>query len=273
VIQLSDLSHEEFLRWARDTGFAELAALMLWRWDPRDCADAFPESANFYWDKAQTTLYGLQAGDDQARFIQRLRANAGIDAGPAYATETLARLHARVERWLAISLPLWRHESELAALRSLPFHCHIHKYDPARQIGAGYDDGSWTSISDIGERFNGEVLTREQYEAVETAHVDTVLAMCRESGITTLEPIASCDERCEGSIGVEAFAGRLRRILREEDGSSLWRDPQLRFYVAVGFDYHLYAGSHVTCPEAVELGRRRGLHPEVGAPSPWLDAD
>jgi hypothetical protein len=48
------------------------------------------------------------------------------------------------------------------------------------------------------------------------------------------------------------------------------RDPQLRFYVTVGYDYHVHAGSHVPCPQAVELARDRGLHPVTGTVSPWL---
>ena len=74
---LSELSDEEFLRWARETGFGELAELMLWRWDPRECADEFPSSSDRYEGRAQTVLYGLRAGDDASRFAQRLRTNEG----------------------------------------------------------------------------------------------------------------------------------------------------------------------------------------------------
>lgn len=270
---ISDLAHEDFLRWARETGFAELEALMLWRWDPDRRADDFPDSGDHYRGAAQSSLYGLQAGDDELAFATRLRANTHDDAGPEYSDEALASLYERVQRWLAISIPRWDYESAMAALRALPFHCHIHKYRPGPD-SPGYDDGSWTSISQIGETFNGEVLSREHYEAVESAHIDTVLEMCRESGVTALEPLLHPDEERAGeSVSLEEIRGRLRRLLREEDDAHLWRDADLSFYVVVGYDYHLYAGSRVECSAAVDLARSRGLHPEVGTPAPWLYTD
>jgi len=216
-------------------------------------------------------LHGLRAGDDVDRFTARVRANERAIADPAFLdADTLQRLHARIQRWLALSLPLWRYNATLAALQALQFHCHISKYDPARSRQGYYDDGSWTSVSDIGKRFNGEVPTREQYERVEAAHIDTVREMCRESGITTLEPMPELfAEATQEALDVDAFAAQLRRMLRENDRHLLWRDPQLRFYVSVGYDYHVYAGSHVPCPRAVELAHHRRLFPEVVTHSPW----
>jgi hypothetical protein len=51
------------------------------------------------------------------------------------------------------SIALRRDNSDLATLRSLPFHYHVIKYDAARSMGH-YDDGSWTSTSDIGDSLN-----------------------------------------------------------------------------------------------------------------------
>jgi hypothetical protein len=274
MLGLSDMSHDEFLRWAREAGFVELAELLLWRWDPSDRAGKFPDSAGAYSGKAETMLYGLRAGDDRDGFVQRVRANRGPGDDPASMDDdTLRSLHASIQRWLALSLPRWREQSELATLRALPFHCHVIKYDQAR-AQAGYDDGSWTSISDIGNVFNGELLTREHYERVEAAHVDTVLAMCRESGIFELEPMPwRSDQQTHQAIRVDAFAPQLRGLLREQDDRAVWRDPQLRFYVVVGYDYHVYAGSHVDCPGAIELAQRQGLRLEVNGPSPWLSPD
>src|SRR4051794_27479950 len=75
MLALSDLSHDLFLRWAREAGVVELSALLLWRWDAEGQADAFPDSADAYCGSAQTILYGLRAGDDVDRFLERVRAN------------------------------------------------------------------------------------------------------------------------------------------------------------------------------------------------------
>lgn len=64
-------------------------------------------------------------------------------------------------------MALWHVEAERAALAALPFHWHLSKYDPAKSISGHYDDGTWTSISDIGASFNGVEPTREAYLVAE----------------------------------------------------------------------------------------------------------
>jgi hypothetical protein len=63
----------------------------------------FPESASEYDGLAQTVLHGLRAGDDLDRFTARVRANEQAIADPAFLdTDTLQRLHTRIQRWLAL---------------------------------------------------------------------------------------------------------------------------------------------------------------------------
>ena len=168
--------------------------------------------------------------------------------------------------------PDWMRERRLAPvmsrLRSLPFHCHLIKYDPVQAISGGYDDGSWTAMSDIGQVFDGTVLTMDSYLSVEQAHLDVVRMMAVESRATRfyveVDPMSP--------LTLDGLLEQVRSALREEERSGYWWNSQeLDFYVIIGDDYHLYVGSHVVCVQGVNLALDAGLHPRVDeGPSPYL---
>ena len=54
-----------------------------------------------------------------------------------------------------------------ASARSLPFWWRVTRYDPARRDERGaYRDDTWTSISDVGNVFDNQELTIEEYKIV-----------------------------------------------------------------------------------------------------------
>ena len=262
---------ERFLAWAQETGFAELAEILLWRWDIDGIAADFPVDRAGYLGTAETTLYGLRAGDDDAAFKLRMRANTAHEADhPALADGVLDPLHAFVVAWAPRSFAEWARRTTLARLRTLPFHYHVVKYDPARSKAGFDDDGTWTSIADIGRTFDGVTLTREEYERVEAAHVTTILAMLDAADVDTLVPVIGAGEPVPRS----AFERILVALLREGDLPPLYADADGRGYVAVGYDYHAYAGTDVDCAGIVEASRRLGLHVrDDDPPSPYLYDD
>jgi hypothetical protein len=155
----------------------------------------------------------------------------------------------------------------MSRLRSLPFHCHLIKYDPERSR-RGYDDGSWTAMSDIGSAFEGSVLTMDEYLAVEQAHLDALRMMAVESGASTFTVGLNRGQ----TLSLDELLVQVRSALREEPQSGYWWNSQsLDFYVFVGYDYHLYVGSHLACGRGVDLALRSGLHPRLDeGPSPYL---
>jgi hypothetical protein len=158
----------------------------------------------------------------------------------------------------------------LAALRDLPFHVRLIKYDPARALGQGYDDGSRTSISDIGREVGGRVLTADEYARVEQAHLDALREMATEAGVERL----TLRHLTDASRPLDESLEEVRSALREELDAGLWSDDDESFYIVVGFDYHVYCGSRRECPCGLAIARARGLHPRVDdGPSPWLDDD
>ena len=67
------------------------------------------------------------------------------------------------------------------------FEYRVTKYDPAfRNAQGAYSGDDWTSISDIGKTFAGEILTRDEYQRVEDAYITVALAFIREAGIPML---------------------------------------------------------------------------------------
>ena len=79
--------------------------------------------------------------------------------------------------------------------------------------------------SDIGESFNAPVLAEEDYLKVEQAHLDAINTMAE-------------------------VLQEVRGALRETgDEDFWWTSDQLNFYVIVGWDYHVYVGKPVPCPE------------------------
>lgn len=285
---LLSLTDEEYTRWANDTGVGDLDRLLVLTWDPDNYAPEYPDLLVAYGSLAQSILHGFRVRNDLAGFIVRVRENVGLNSFSseplrsrprlilhrrlALSTRRLERLYETVEAWTTNSVNAWLFHVEDVAFRALPFHAEVLKYDPVHSIDGHADDGTWTDISDIGSTFREGVLTRAEYERVEAAHVSTILAMLDESGITELQPTARAiaDGAPASPIRAEEFGAELRAMLRGNFRSAAWRDPTLRFYVEVGYDYHLDAGSHRSCPEAMKLSRELGLHPrehsEIGRP-------
>ena len=64
------------------------------------------------------------------------------------------------------------------------FEYRITKYDPAQRDPDGaYRRDEWTSFSDIGKSFGGQMLTEENYAKTEQAYLMTVANFCAEARI------------------------------------------------------------------------------------------
>jgi hypothetical protein len=64
----------------------------------------------------------------------------------------------------------------------------VTRYDPARRDERGaYRGEKWTSISDVGKVFEGNKLTIDEYERVETSYVDAFIAFAEDSDVDRLQ--------------------------------------------------------------------------------------
>lgn len=153
----------------------------------------------------------------------------------------------------------------------------ISKFDPAESETERRDD--WTSISDVGRRFGGAVLSRSAYEAVESKYVEVLRLGLAEAEISNLHvtdlvrsSIAPSDGRglTDGTtVGAREALAICRAQLRGEVSCHLFADSD--FTVEVGFDLYLYVASPVPLPAMVERATRLGLFVEADVPPPYLN--
>lgn len=147
------------------------------------------------------------------------------------------------------------------------FEFRVTKYDPKHRDHRGaYTRDDWISVCQIGQTFNGVVLTQQEYQRVEDAYACVALAFLHEAGVLSLAVVGLENQESiplpftEGSLLDEAEVGRVvRRLLRAE----FWcRLEGAGSFVHVGYDYYMYVRVPVACPGAVTLARQLGLFPQ-----------
>lgn len=155
-------------------------------------------------------------------------------------------------------------------------HKHeIVKFSPAFYNEDGvYCKDEWTSVSDIGKCFNGDVLTKEEYFAVESNYVDAVCEILQVTGTDsqTIEYIEKDDEWIEKqmenskipeqdlpllpvakslregqTIGLMEFRDAMRLCLREYI-YAVFTNRARNLKIEFGYDYYMY----VDCPLSKE---------------------
>jgi hypothetical protein len=160
--------------------------------------------------------------------------------------------------------------------RDLPFWWRVTRYHPARRDERGaYRGQAWTSISDVGQVFDGCELTVAEYERVEGAYLDAFVAFAEESDVERLQ-VRSLERGAgleEGAtVSLPDAMDIVRRMLREEVTCKL-EAPRDDFALHIGFDLYMYVGSARRCDGAVERARNLGLYVDEDWPSPQLPDD
>ena len=140
----------------------------------------------------------------------------------------------------------------------------ITKYDPQFRDAAGvYTRDEWTSYSDIGKN-----VSREEYEKIESAYIETAVRFLKEQGIVELKVtnLENHEERAlpaslsdGSSIETESLAPIFRGILREE----FWAKLEAKAaFVHFGWDYYMYIGVPDVPMHAADYAARSGLFVE-----------
>jgi hypothetical protein len=151
----------------------------------------------------------------------------------------------------------------------------ITKYDPDRRDEHGaYPDDDWTAFSDIGREFGGVMLTREEYDRVETAYLDAVQIFAEAAGISEFCVVGlelhgkPALELQEGQrLGLPDALEVVRGLLRE---AGFWcRLEADDGFVHVGWDYYMYLGATTDVSGIVPAVKALGLHIESDWPSPY----
>lgn len=149
----------------------------------------------------------------------------------------------------------------------------ITKFDPVgRDASGAYTRDDWTSVTDVGSVFGGEILARSEYDRIETLYSDAVTCFANAANVAFLE-IAEADGRASNEgfpTGARVAVGNLdtviRRVLREEMWCKLV-SPEM--CVHFGFDLYMYVGLRRALSSAVQCVGESGLFIEHGIQSPY----
>lgn len=156
------------------------------------------------------------------------------------------------------------------------FEYRVTKYDPAMRDGQGaYERNEWTSFGDIGRSFDGNALSEQEYLRVEEAYIAAALAFLKESRISSLHVLGlenhleAVNELSDGDeISLEQFRRAAAGVLREK----FWcRFEASDAFVHFGYDYYMYVGVPLPCPDAQRLAVAHGLFVEPFH-SPYAEA-
>ena len=138
----------------------------------------------------------------------------------------------------------------------------ITKYDPLKRDlnGAYLDHEEWTSFSEIGKK-----LTKEDYEKVKTAYIQSALDLVsgtveKELIVDGLEDYKNISGLTEGdTIKGKEIEGTLRSILRDEYWCLLKSESA---FVHIGYDYYMYVGVIEVNKSTLKNIENRGLYVE-----------
>jgi hypothetical protein len=151
----------------------------------------------------------------------------------------------------------------------------VTKYDPAlRDERGAFVGDDWTSVSDVGATFNGELLTLQHYLEVEARHLQVIAAFLAEAGVD-----AACVRVPEVYAGARWWPSEgqrlsrletvdvVREMLRERGFCRL--EAPGAVYIHVGYDYYVYIGGDVPSERSTELARQIGLFVDEQFTSPY----
>jgi hypothetical protein len=157
-----------------------------------------------------------------------------------------------------------------------PVHCYrVSRYQPGIPHTA---TSTWTSMSDIESHFDDGVLTRQEYERVESLYVEAVRAFAEAAQVgelyvsdVLLGPAASpaANQVRDGAkIRLDEALDILRLELREEISCRLESGDD--FYVHTGLDFYVYVGMRNSSDDIIPMIEALGLFVERDVPSPYM---
>lgn len=155
----------------------------------------------------------------------------------------------------------------------------VTKYNPINRDANGHYTlvEEWTSISDVGNTYEGQVFTMDQYLATEEKYIRAVEVLLQNTGVTNLKIISLENHNNESELDLEEgktiprklVKELVKMILRERVWGKLVAKNQ--FEVHFGYDYYMYfVGESLTEEIVEELKRIEGLYIE-NFESPYLD--
>lgn len=150
------------------------------------------------------------------------------------------------------------------------YQYRVTKYDPSlRDSDGAFQNPDWTSYSDVGRIFGGVPLSEVGYLKVEASYLFAVEAFLTEAkiGELLLRGLENHTDRelpsfiqSHAVLTVPQCVEFARIALREIAWGKLVVPG--RAYVHFGYDYYMYLGLPLQCPNAIAAAQKRGLFVE-----------
>ena len=148
----------------------------------------------------------------------------------------------------------------------------ITKYDPQFRVNGFYTKDEWTSIGDIGQSFNGHIVTEDEYYTVENAYVQCYIDIIEKANvrvqIVQVEHYKTHDwhngQYLETTASIRKF---ITQCLREECWEKI---VSRKFFIHFGYDYYSYLGTRLPRVEVEKTVRSHNLFCESFV-SPYLN--
>ena len=165
------------------------------------------------------------------------------------------------------------------------FCWRVTKYNPKNRDHNGwYTKDEWTRYNDIGEIFEGQMLTEAEYVKIEDAYIQAVLLFVECLSIDGLTIVGlECIERRRKTTKIDriiiknnkfypkkALSIIVQSILRNKFWCKLEYDDTM--YVHFGWDYYMYVSSAKACKATIKKIEAMGLFVEKFR-SPYFDED
>lgn len=151
-------------------------------------------------------------------------------------------------------------------------HYRITKYNPIFRKNGVYTKNEWTSISDIGQLFENNILTMNEYLKTENSYVNfyrNILAdlFIHQMQIIDLELRKKAEWKNNQYLMGEEIFVFIRQCLREECWAKLITEST---YIHFGYDYYTYMGTNIEFDKIESIARKYGLFAEI-CRSPYLE--
>ncbi|WKA56531.1 hypothetical protein [Planococcus shixiaomingii] len=154
----------------------------------------------------------------------------------------------------------------------------VTKYNPKNRDANGYYTlvDEWTSISDVGKSYQGQIFTMEQYLATEEKYIQAVEVLMQKNGVNKLKVVGLENHTHETELNLSdgktiprnLVKQLVKMVLREKVWGRLVVKNQ--FEIHFGYDYYMcFVGESLTDDIIEELQKIDGLYVEE-VRSPYL---
>lgn len=163
------------------------------------------------------------------------------------------------------------------------FEWRVTKYGPQfRENNGAYIRNEWTSVSDIGHKFNDEIFEQTKYLKMEDLYVSIAMLFFQEIGLpflTILEleivdnippeieklGLANISHSYSSFVnGQQLTSSEIEAVCRLNLRELIWcklEEPG-KFFIHFGYDYYMYIGSILPSIKPIESAQKNGLFVE-----------